>query len=258
LVELKKEAEEAAEYARDSKAMLAEEISELRQQLTDSTTGVSAKSAEAEKLTGEINSLSGELAKLKEANTQLQASNVEYTGTISKLKVSDADLVEQLKMLRANMAQELNARDAKASALDAQLARKGQEGTDMEEKVQKLKSTVSDLESQVQKHLQEIARLNDGSRRELEKARDDREYQENRLKAEVDTLKQEIYNLKDTNLQLKQEKDSQVRSIEESYQRRLTERQEKISNLEDQLGSLKEMKQRFEGMINYKALIRQY
>eukprot|EP00026_Physarum_polycephalum_P000139 Phypoly_transcript_00139.p1 GENE.Phypoly_transcript_00139~~Phypoly_transcript_00139.p1 ORF type:complete len:2086 (+),score=546.87 Phypoly_transcript_00139:143-6400(+) len=247
LQELKKETEEAAEYARHSQASMAEEISELRQQLADSTSGASAKGAEAEKLAGEIGSLAGDLDKLKETQAQLQASNAEYVATIAKLKASEADLDEQLKTLRATMAQEISARDAKVTALEAQLARKSQEGADQEEKVQKLKGNVSDLEKEVQKHLQEIARLNESARRDLEKARDDREYGESRLKGEVDTLKQEIYNLKDANLQLKQEKDSQVRSIEESYQRRLTERQEKISNLEDQISSLKEMKQRFEG-----------
>jgi hypothetical protein len=93
-----------------------------------------------------------------------------------------------------------------------------------------LKTTIADLET------------------ERQRARDETEYMGGRWKKEIDALNQDIANLKEANIQIRQEKDRQLQSVEESYMRRLSERQEKISSLEDQLSSLREMTHKFEGI----------
>jgi hypothetical protein len=66
-------------------------------------------------------------------------------------------------------------------------------------------------------------------------------------KKEINAFNQDIANLKEPNIQIRQEKDRQLQSMEQSYMRRLSEWQEKISSLEDQLSSLREM-HKFEGI----------
>lgn len=247
LRELREKYEETEGYFHRSKVEAADQIAQLEHQILLAKSESSIKTEESSRVNDELLQLRLDLEKKEDINKQLRNANETFEKTISQLKAEETTLLEQLQAEKLSSSSEISQKCARILELEESLQKLVLEKDDYVVTVQTLKAAIVSLERDVLTRAQELASQTDSAKREMEKSKEEKETTEKKLKTELEALRKEVYDVKDSAVQLRSEKDAQLRQQEDASARRLREKEEKIGNLEDQLMRLREMQQKFEG-----------